>query len=94
MCFNEVKCKEEKLLKSSKRFPKPEPHLWANNSPSGGYNRCSLESMTLRRADCLCAAKTLFDLGGVGNPPSCSELDDGPESRDGEREEPGLQNRE
>lgn len=60
----------------------------ANNSPPGGYNRCSLES--IRRLNCLCAAKTLVDFSGERNPPSCSELDDRPESRDGEREESGL----
>lgn len=33
-------------------------------------------------------------LGREGNPPSCSEQDDGPEIKDGEREEAGLWNRE
>lgn len=64
LCFDEVKCKEVKLLTPSKRFPKPEPHMRANNSPSGGYNRGSLESITFRKANCLCAARTLFGQGG------------------------------
>lgn len=71
-----------------KEVSKTRAPMRANNSPPGGYNRRSPES--IRRLNCLCAAKTLFDLGGERNPPSCPELDDRPESRDGEREESGL----
>lgn len=50
--------------------------------------------MTQRGANWLCAVKDHFEFSGVGKPLSHSGLDGGPESRDGEKEEFGLQNRE
>lgn len=90
LCFHAVKCNEGKLLMPSKLFSKLEPRTRVKNSPGGGYSRGKLGSRTLRRAKWLCAAETLLTWMGREILSSCSELGEGPEGRNGEREEPGL----
>lgn len=75
----------------SKQFPKLEPHTrWITVLLE--VLRGNLGSRTLRKANC--AAETLLVWMGREILSSCSELGEGAESRNGETEEPGLQERE
>lgn len=68
MCCNGVKCKQVKLLKPSKRFPNPKPHMRGNICPSGGCNRGSLKVLPKAEQIGFVLLKLILNVVGRENP--------------------------